>query len=354
MSYPANLQGPTEMRGRHFGFLAILCTTWVTARVGILMILHPNAVQSPVPHLLDNGQSTRHAAAPPLNGWPPPPDQKCCADSIDPPSRVDRSDGRPKTGALLRPADLVMVDAATLLRSVSPGIWVGSLPDPKPGHKKSKPARLRVYAYSFWRADSSGQSLTSGGQYGGSQSGFIATYDIARLGRNDTPKLALIARSAIAHDDLRERELAAGLRWWPLAKGGFSLTAERRFRNGRPDAFAAYVAGGKSDIALPLKFRLDSYGQAGFVSGDSGGPFFDAAARAERPLAMIAKTPIAGGIGIWAGGQEDLLRVDIGPTIRADLDIGKVPLRLHADWRFRIAGDARPASGPALTLSTAF
>ena len=34
--------------------------------------------------------------------------------------------------------------------------------------------------------------------------------------------------------------------------------------------------------------------------------------------------------------------------------IGPVPSRLSLDWRFRVAGEAEPADGPALTLSAGF
>ena len=47
-------------------------------------------------------------------------------------------------------------------------------------------------------------------------------------------------------------------------------------------------------------------------------------------------------------------RLDIGPTAGGTLRVGKASLRLSADWRFRIAGNASPGDGPALTLSTAF
>jgi len=40
--------------------------------------------------------------------------------------------------------------------------------------------------------------------------------------------------------------------------------------------------------------------------------------------------------------------------VRTDLVIARTNLRLSADWRIRIAGDAAPASGPAMTLSTSF
>jgi hypothetical protein len=36
------------------------------------------------------------------------------------------------------------------------------------------------------------------------------------------------------------------------------------------------------------------------------------------------------------------------------LKLGETRSRVALDWRFRVAGNARPASGPALTVSAGF
>jgi len=82
--------------------------------------------------------------------------------------------------------------------------------------------------------------------------------------------------------------------------------------------------------------------------------FFDAQARASREIALLGNKPLKFGGGVWAGGQEGVTRLDIGPTIGTVIQVGEASMRVDADWRFRIAGDAAPASGPALTLSTSF
>jgi hypothetical protein len=220
-----------------------------------------------------------------------------------------------------------------------------------PPEFRPSPSRLNAYAYSFFRKGSNGSDLAGAGQYGGSQSGFVATYV---LDANAPATWSILARGAIAHDRLAERELAAGLRWQPSRTLPLTLTAERRFRHARPDAFAIYVAGGKSQVALPLKFRLDAFAQAGLVSGKDGGTFFDISTRAERKLVSMGNAPVTLGAGIWGGGQEGIFRIDAGPSIGTEIPIGTTRLRVHADWRFRIAGDAAPASGPAVTLSTSF
>ena len=167
-------------------------------------------------------------------------------------------------------------------------------------------------------------------------------------------RLALLIRTSISHRDHEERELATGIRWRPSPKLPVTVMVERRFRSSRPSAFAIYAAGGVSEVPLPVKFRMDVFGQAGAVSGEGGGPFFDGIARADRKLAAARNVAVHVGGGIWAGGQRDILRVDVGPSLRADVAVRKVNFRLTADWRFRVAGDANPGNGPAITLSTSF
>ncbi|MCF8497577.1 MAG: hypothetical protein K9G32_03930 [Sphingomonadaceae bacterium] len=48
------------------------------------------------------------------------------------------------------------------------------------------------------------------------------------------------------------------------------------------------------------------------------------------------------------------MRLDVGPSARAWVPAGPARLRIDASWRFRVAGDAQPGNGPAVTLSTSF
>ena len=213
----------------------------------------------------------------------------------------------------------------------------------------------QYYAYSFWRANNGASGLANGGQYGGSQSGMIATFALQDANERLQPqRLALLVRAAISHRDPQERELATGVRWRPSPKLPVTITAERRFRNTRADAFGVYAAGGVSEVPLPVKFRMDVFGQAGAVSGEGGGPFFDGIARADRKIVTASNVAVHAGAGFWAGGQRDVVRVDVGPSLRTDIAVHKVNFRLTADWRFRVAGDANPGNGPAITLSTSF
>jgi hypothetical protein len=217
------------------------------------------------------------------------------------------------------------------------------------------PQAFEVYAYSFWRRGGSPVGTLGNGQYGGSQSAVIAAIPVLRFSGNLGPaRLSLAGRASVAHSHLRERELAAGVRWRPVARIPVQVIAERRFREDRPDAFAALVAGGRSDITLPLGFRLDGYGQAGFVSGQGGGPFADMAAHAHRPIAQSQRASFAIGAGIWGGGQDNVMRMDVGPNMRVNVSAGSALFQLDASWRVRVAGHAQPGNGPAVTLSTSF
>jgi hypothetical protein len=243
---------------------------------------------------------------------------------------------------------------------ISPAAFLPTDPDgvtpidaPRPN--AAAPQEFEVYAYSFWRRGSSPTGTLGNGQYGGSQSAVIAAIPVLRFSGNPSlSRLSLTGRASVAHGSLRERELAAGVRWRPVARIPVQIIAERRFREDRPDAFAALVAGGRSDVTLPLGFRLDSYGQAGFVSGQGGGPFADVAAHAHRPIAQSQRASFAVGAGIWGGGQDNVMRMDIGPNMRANISAGSAVFQFDASWRVRVAGHAQPGDGPAVTLSTSF
>ena len=90
------------------------------------------------------------------------------------------------------------------------------------------------------------------------------------------------------------------------------------------------------------------------MSGQGGGPFADVAAQAHRSIAQSQRASFAIGAGIWGGGQDNVMRMDIGPNMRANVRAGSALFQLDASWRVRVAGHAQPGNGPAVTLSTSF
>ena len=66
---------------------------------------------------------------------------------------------------------------------------------------------------------------------------------------------------------------------------------------------------------------------------------------------------LSGGIGAWGGVQSAAYladRVDVGPSLRLRWAGAPLPVALSVDYRVRVAGNAAPGSGIAVTVSTAF
>ncbi|GAA4827948.1 hypothetical protein GCM10023232_27990 [Sphingosinicella ginsenosidimutans] len=191
-----------------------------------------------------------------------------------------------------------------------------------------------------------GRSLAPGGTLGGSQAGARLLY---RLNGDAARPLALAARLYAPLRRTSGAEAAIGIDWRPAA-APLHLLAERRERIGRAgrSAFSVTLYGGRS-FALPRDFRLDSYVQAGIVGAHRREGFVDGAARLSTPAG-----PFEVGGGLWGAAQPGVARLDAGPSASIRLTAGRSTLRLSADWRFRLAGRAKPASGPALTLAGDF
>lgn len=188
---------------------------------------------------------------------------------------------------------------------------------------------------------------------GGGQSGATLAFTPDPLARRP---IAVVARAVVAHEgadfgiagiDRGSLQTALGVRWQVMR--GASLTAERLIAGGSAarDAWVLRGAGGVARKIGPV--ALDAYAEAGVVGARRRDSFASAQARATLPLPAGFD---AGG-GVWASVQDaatTVHRVDAGPTIGWRYG----PLSARADWRFRVAGDAAPGSGPALTLSAAF
>ena len=345
------------MRGRAFGFVAILCVTWVTARMGFIRIAdgdrpvapHRNvpvdAIAQPITHI-GQGRATSHAVAKTQSAA----NRK--KDIISAPvlTLVKSMAFRPnhRICAIRGNAEDWIADD-TALNPISSEAIISSLVELP--EKRRSMRLIKIYAYSFWRQGDAAPGAFGSGQYGGGQSALLMTIPLLDVGASP---FAMIGRASVAHDDPREHEWAAGLLWHPSAAFPAQLSLERRFRPDRPDAFAAFISGGHGDTSLPLDFVLNGYGHAGFVTGKAGGGFADAQLHMLKKMASHGPMKLSAGAGAWAGGQSDIMRIDIGPSVRAGLQAGSKQLQLDASWRFRIVGNARPDDGPAVTLSTSF
>lgn len=186
-------------------------------------------------------------------------------------------------------------------------------------------------------------SLGGVGNLGGSQAG-------ARLIYNFTRQISASLRTT---SDVGRRggEVAAGVRVQPLSGIPVWVTAERRQKIGRTSSgrndFALFAEAGLYQRPMPARFLLDGYLQAGVVGLRTHDLFVDGGVTLTRPIYRN----FSGGFGVWGGAQPGVYRVDAGPRVTINV---RRNLKVHFDWRQKLAGNAQPGSGPAVTLSGDF
>ena len=241
--------------------------------------------------------------------------------------------------------DMPMSRLAAVSMPTRSSVPVEVTPDAQP--LRPRLDRLQLSSWALLRSQQTGvagsRSLASGGQLGASQAG-------ARLVYNFNRQLALSARMS-SEVGRRGGEVAAGARVRPLVSLPVWLTAERRQRVGRYGGgrsdFALFAEAGFYQRPLPWRFSLDSYVQGGVVGVKSRDLFIDGALAITRPVYRNFSL----GFGIWGGAQPGLSRLDAGPRLTMQV---RRNVKVHADWRQKLAGNARPGSGPALTLAGDF
>lgn len=211
------------------------------------------------------------------------------------------------------------------------------------------PIGERRFAGSAWIfvRQGSGAQLVPGGMLGGSQIGGRITY---RLNHEPGRPLSLSARFYSPLNERRAAEAALGVEWKPVSALPIRLLAERRQAVGSRgrSAFSLLGYGGVSEVPVGPA-RLDAYAQAGMVGLKRRDLFADGSVQLGVPMGAFKL-----GGGLWGAAQPGVERLDIGPQISVRLPVPGANLRLSADWRMRVAGDAAPASGPSITLATDF
>lgn len=335
-------------RGRPLRFLMCVTSGWITARVALLWphldsaasllrVIAPIAVAAATPNVQPLSAPSRASLA--------FVDQR---DTAAPAVAVTRAHSAPDptrvTLALLALARYGEPQPAPAVSPILPGL-------PRAVPAKAPSRRPSRWSGSFWLVARSGAGLAPGalgGQLGGSQAGARLVYALDRKHR-----VALVARvTTPLGSGLREGSL--GVEWQPT-KLPVRLVAEQRFAlsagHGGP---AIGIVGGIGPVGIPLGFRLEAYGQAGVIRRADSEPYADGAVRIAHPLGQLGATRIDLGAGTWGGAQRGAARLDIGPSLGVTVPLGKQPVRFAFDWRQRVAGDAHPGSGPALTLGADF
>lgn len=267
-----------------------------------------------------------------------------------PPREQSLALGSPDTaGGILAPASLMGPRVPKQFPLAAPA-------PPPTSRAPERGKRWHLDAWAAWRPGAALPRTATGAPlapaYGGSQAGALARFD---LGPGAHPP-ALYLRATHAPDRPRQSDLAAGISIRPFARVPARLWGEARATRGlggsevRPAVMAVSEL---PRIDLPGKLTADGYLQAGWVGGRDATGFVDGQARVERIFA-IGPVDLAPAAGVWGGAQKYAERLDVGPSLGADLRRAGIPLRLTFDYRFRVAGDARPGNGPAITLSTGF
>ena len=333
-------------RGRPLRFLALVTTGWVGLRTAMLW---PQ---------LDSAAAVLHAIAPvtfavaapvatpsPVAYRPPPVSPQwhaAIARTLQP--RQHRAADPTRVAlallGLVRYGDPHAVEDAPIL----PGL-PRPIPRPAPATLPSR------WSASLWLVARGGSGIapgSSGGQLGGSQAGVRIAYMLDRKRR-----IALAGRVTTPLGS-GLREAALGVEWQPT-RLPIRLVAEEHIAiDGGRSGPAVGVVGGIGPVAIPLGFRLEAYGQAGIIRRTATEAYADGALRVARPIATIGAARIDLGAGAWGGAQRGAARLDVGPSVAVTVPLAKHPVRLTLDWRERVAGRARPGSGPALTLGTDF
>ncbi|HEU0099749.1 MAG TPA: hypothetical protein VFQ67_13375 [Allosphingosinicella sp.] len=336
-------------------FLAIVLGGWAALRTALVAPLWP----TPPAGAAVEAAPLRNAAATAVRQVRAPPAARAAARAPVERKRtfaetrlaalpaLAASPSPPKSRALPPPAAPPAAPAAIGRAAASPPARPLPAEPAEPALRAARAGRWSLSAWAFVRSGGP-VPLAAGGLLGGSQAGARLAF---RLNRDRGRPLALSARLSGPARRQAGAEAALGIDWRPARRFPAHVLAERRQALGRDgrSAFALTVYGGASDTRIG-RFRLDAYAQAGLVGAGSPDPFGDGSARLSLPLNARLRL----GAGAWAAAQPGLSRLDLGPHAALRLPVAGRVVTLAADWRLRVAGNARPGSGPALTLASDF
>lgn len=220
-----------------------------------------------------------------------------------------------------------------------------------------RPRRWSMDSWAMLRGDGTGTPTVGAlpAVYGASQTGAVLRY---RLDTSSRRRPTVYVRSTSAIGSVPENTMAAGLSGRVLPSLPVVAAIEARLADqpgGNRFQPAAVVYSELPPLALPGRMQAEAYLQGGFVGGRFATPFADGQVRVDRPLLRLGQIQTRLGGGIWGGMQRGAARLDAGPGAQASVPLGRGMFgRLAVDWRFRVAGDATPGSGPVVTLSAGF
>ena len=241
-------------------------------------------------------------------------------------------------------------------RELEKRVVVAPLPDRKITPESPHMNRWSVDAWTFWREGSGASAIAQGRvpSYGASQAAAVLQYRLVPQDSRDPRAYARAYRALIDHG---ESELALGVSARPLNRLPLRTHAEIRLTDRAGDVEARPAVLLTSELtpdALPARFRAESYAQAGYVGGHGATAFADGQVHLLRDIERFDLGRVSFGGAAWGGAQKGVGRLDLGPSLRFDLELDETPARLSIDYRERVAGNAEPQSGVAITISSRF
>lgn len=264
---------------------------------------------------------------------------------------VTRAGGiEPKRESSSAPLSQAMIETALPDQSPSsdqPAPPAFSMPSPANGRGD----RWRASAWVLWREGSgNARDLVTGGRLGGSQAGLRLDYDLMPASAS---RVAMYSRLSSALNRPASPEGAVGLAWQPARSVPLTIAAERRVAlgEGARDANAVFAVGGFGPRPVLGKVEAEAYAQAGIVGFNQRDLFADGKLSL---LAPVSRTPVRTGISLSGGAQPQVERLDLGPEVQLRLPLPRAASRLSIEWRERVAGQASPSSGLAVTLGGDF
>ena len=245
-------------------------------------------------------------------------------------------------------------DAVPLPSSVGQSVALPIKPL-RPGETAATRSRWRADIWLFVRPGSQDIAAPSPApSYGASQAGAVLAY---RLADRLPLEPEVYARGAKALVKGGEVEVAAGIRAKPIASVPVRLHAEARatrVSNRTEIRPSAYVTAGFDEADIVAGVDARGYAQAGYVGGRYETAFADGQIVADKEVAAFNLAKLRVGAGAWGGAQKGAERLDVGPSASIETELGGAPVRLSAEYRVRIAGNAAPGDGIAITLTTGF
>lgn len=334
----------TTAASRPLRALALVLGAWVAGRTAVLFAPTAAMVEPPVrPIAVTSAEPALVAVDPQTLTGPAVSFSRIVLPSLPNPVALPRARSNAVAAPVVR-RPVAPPPAVLRLSPVLPAIvpapveaTASTAPPPAVSPTASRPGF--VLSGSAWLfARERGPTSLGQGQLGGSQAG------VRLYGRFARTPLALTARVSAPLRD-RGAEASGGV---ALVKGNTALLLERRVAvdKGGRDAFSATAVTGASDRPLPLGLTAEYYAQAGVVGLRQRDLFIDGAVSARRRL----RDGVEAGLGVSGGAQPGVRRLDLGPQLV--WRNGRV--RVTGEYRVRVAGNAVPASGPALTLATDF